>query len=412
MSVSTKLILRTSKSLSNGEHPIMLRITINRQSQFVTTKKSSNVTNWDEKTQCVLKAHTDYKTVNPLLKNITSKTDLYLLNAGEDETVVSFDDIKNIVLKLTSTDRDIKTKSLFGFFEDEIKRLKAQDRLGYAETYQSTLNCLKRFTEERDYAFVNIQLDFLRKFEAYLLGRNCAVTTRSVYFRTFRTLWKTAITDKICPEKHYPFKDFAFSKYNNPRTKKRAITKAQIDKIANEEIDPKQDALINSRNYFLFSFYCRGLNFTDLASLKWDNIKDGELNYFRAKTKEEFQFKLHPTAVQILDHYKNLEGNSDAGYIFPILYKRHATSLSIRDRKKKILKRVNKDIKELAKSVGIEKNVTTYVARHSYATALRVNGISKEMIGQSLGHEDTKTTDIYLDDIGDPVMDDLINSMI
>lgn len=66
----------------------------------------------------------------------------------------------------------------------------------------------------------------------------------------------------------------------------------------------------------------------------------------------------------------------------------------------------------MAKSVGIEKNVTTYVARHSYATALRVNGISKEMIGQSLGHEDTKTTDIYLDDIGDPVMDDLINSMI
>jgi integrase/recombinase XerD len=412
MSVSTKLILRTSKSLSNGEHPIMLRITINRQSQFVTTKKSSNVINWDEKMQCVQKTHMDYKTVNPLLKNITSKTDLYLLNAGEDETVVSFDDIKNIVLKLTSTDRDIKTKSLFGFFEDEIKRLKAQDRLGYAETYQSTLNCLKRFTEERDYAFVNIQLDFLRKFEAYLLGRNCAVTTRSVYFRTFRTLWKTAITDKICPEKHYPFKDFAFSKYNNPRTKKRAITKAQIDKIANEEIDPKQDALINSRNYFLFSFYCRGLNFTDLASLKWDNIKDGELNYFRAKTKEEFQFKLHPTAVQILDHYKNLEGNSDAGYIFPILYKRHTTSISIRDRKKKILKRVNKDIKELAKSVGIEKNVTTYVARHSYATALRVNGISKEMIGQSLGHEDTKTTDIYLDDIGDPVMDDLINSMI
>src|SRR5476651_912710 len=105
MSVSTKLILRTSKSLSNGEHPIMLRITINRQSQFVTTKKSSNVINWDEKMQCVQKTHMDYKTVNPLLKNITSKTDLYLLNAGEDETVVSFDDIKNIVLKLTSTDR-------------------------------------------------------------------------------------------------------------------------------------------------------------------------------------------------------------------------------------------------------------------------------------------------------------------
>lgn len=195
-------------------------------------------------------------------------------------------------LKLTNTDRDIKAKSLFSYFEAEIKRLKVEERLGYAETYQSALNCLKRFTEGKDYAFVNMQLAFLKKFEAYLLGRNCAVTTRSVYFRTFRTVWRIAISDKICPEKHYPFKDFAFSKYTNPRTKKRAITKAQIDKIV---------------------------------------------------------------AVQILDYYKNLEGNSDEGYIFPILYKRHATSLSIRDRKKKILKRVDKDIKELAKSVGIEK---------------------------------------------------------
>ena len=138
MSVSTKIILRTSKTLSNGEHPIMLRITINRQSLFITTKKSSSRENWDEKGQCVLKAHPDCKTVNPLLKNITSKTDLYLLNAGEDGTVVTFDDIKNIVLKLTSTDRGIKTQSLFSYFEDEIKRLKVQERLGYAETYQST----------------------------------------------------------------------------------------------------------------------------------------------------------------------------------------------------------------------------------------------------------------------------------
>lgn len=109
------------------------------------------------------------KQLIPLLKNINSKTDLYLLNAGEEENVVSFDNIKQIVLKLTSTDREIKTKSLFSFFEEEIKRLKSQDRLGYAETYQSTLNCIKRFTNEKDYAFINIQLDFLRKFEAHLI---------------------------------------------------------------------------------------------------------------------------------------------------------------------------------------------------------------------------------------------------
>jgi site-specific recombinase XerD len=412
MSISTKLILRYNKILSNDEHPIMLRITINRQSQFVTTKKSSSVENWDEKAQSVRKSHPDHRTINPLLKSINSKIDLILLNAGEEQGIVSFDDVKNIVLRMTVTDRDIKSQNLLEYFDTVINRLKEQDRLGYAETFDSTKKCLKRFTGNRDYPFLNIQLSFLNKFEGDLLKRNCAATTRSVYFRTFRTLWKMAIKDKVCPEKHYPFKDFSFAKYNNPRTKKRAITKPQIDLIADIKIGADQDTLINSRNYFLFSFYCRGLNFTDLAELKWGNICEGELSYTRAKTGEDFRFKLHDQALRIIEHYKNLDGNSDAGYIFPILYKRHDTPKAIRFRKQKILKRVNSDIKELAKSVGIERTVTTYVARHSYASILRSNGVSKEIIGQTMGHDSLKTTDIYLDDIGDPVLDALINAAL
>lgn len=139
---------------------------------------------------------------------------------------------------------------------------------------------------------------------------------------------------------------------------------------------------------------------------------DDELQYIRSKTKEEFRFKLHPSAIEILAYYKDLRGNSDAGYIFPILYKRHDTLQSIRYRKQKVRTRVNKDLQELGASLGIQKNLTTYVARHSYATTLRRNGVSKENIGRSLGHDSLKTTDIYLEDIGDPVLDDLINSTL
>lgn len=412
MSVSNKIILRTSKQLSNGECPIMLRITINRQSQFITIKKSATLEQWNERTQQVSKSHPEHQTINPLLRKISSKVDLYLLNAGENDSVVNFDDIKSIVLKLTNTNKEIKSFSLFSYFEQEIERLKEADRLGYAATYRSTLLSLQKFTGNKDYSFISISLDFLKKYEAYLIKRGNAITTRSVFFRTFRTLWKSAMMDKFCPENHYPFKNFAFSKYNNPRTKKRAITKAQITQIMEVKIDSKDDAKINSRNYFLFMFYCRGLNFTDLAGLKWENIVDGELQYTRAKTKEDFRFKMHPAAIEILEYYSRLDGNSDAGYIFPILYKRHNTAKAIRYRKQKVLKMVNDEIKALASSVGIEKPVTTYVARHSYATILRVSGVSKEIIGQSLGHDSLKTTQIYLDDIGDPVIDEMINSAI
>ncbi len=116
--------------------------------------------------------------------------------------------------------------------------------------------------------------------------------------------------------------------------------------------------------------------------------------------------------MRILDFYRSLRGNSDAGYIFPILYKRHDSIQSIRYRKQKIRTRVNKDLQELGATLGIQKTLTTYVARHSYATTLRRNGVSKENIGRSLGHDSLKTTDIYLEDIGDPILDELINSTL
>ncbi|TDE16334.1 site-specific integrase [Dyadobacter psychrotolerans] len=412
MAVSTKFILRTQSSSDESEFPIMLQIIIDRKNQLVSTKKYSKQENWLKREQTVSRSHPKCREINLLLKTISSEIDFHILSEGKKGIRPGFDEIKGIVRRLTGGNTEPEKKKLFQLFDEHIAHLSRQNRIGYSDTFKFTKNSLSTFMQEKDKDLQSINLAFLLKYEEYLISRGCAITTRSVYFRTFRTLWKHAIQNKFCPETHYPFKDFPFGKYNNPRTKKRAITMEQIEAIAQIEIDPKDDALINSRNYFLFSFYSRGINFTDLASLKWENIRDGELSYIRSKTKEEFRFKLHPTALQILDYYRNLEGNSDAGYIFPILYKRHSTLRSIRDRKQKIRTRVNKDLQQLGKSVDIEKNITTYVARHTYATALRRNGISKENIGRSLGHDSLKTTDIYLEDIGDPVLDDLINSTI
>ncbi len=98
---------------------------------------------------------------------------------------------------------------------------------------------------ETDLAFDDIDLNFIRKFEDWMIKKDIAVTTRSIDLRTFRTVWRNAIKEKHCKESHYPVKDFAFSKYNNPKTKKRAITPEQFKKIANLELD--DDKGINYR---------------------------------------------------------------------------------------------------------------------------------------------------------------------
>ncbi|MEN0094082.1 MAG: site-specific integrase [Pedobacter sp.] len=412
MSVSAKFVLKIKKEKgTDASFPIMLQIIIDRQLKFVSTKKESHIENWSAEAQQVSKSHLRAKEVNLLLKTISSDVDYHIMTCGKNDEPITFDDIKNIVKRLTGALERPKVKKLFEAFQSHHNYLISMERLGDAEIFKSTWNCLKKFTADKDIDFISIKLDFLKKYEDFLNLRNAATTTRSVYFRTFRRLWNVAIENGDCPKDHYPFKDFDFSKYNKPRTKKRAISKDQIQKIADLEISDN-DFQRNAKNYFMFSFYCRGLNFTDLASLRWENIIDGELSYTRAKTKEQFQFKLHPSAIEILNFYRSMEGNSDAGYVFPILYKRHNTPSSIRWRKKMVLRNLNKHIKELAKQVGIEKNLTSYVARHSFATALLRGGVDLEKIQQSLGHDDLQTTKIYLDDVGDPLFDDMINNAI
>lgn len=412
MSLSAKFIVKVKNSSDDSEHPIHLQIIINRKNQLVSTKKHTSLKDWDSKTQTVKKGHPQAQTINALLISIRSEIDYFILSAGRQNQAISFDDLKAIVRRLTGVQEKKPVQKLLGYFQQQVEGLKEKGRLGYAETFIHTHNSLKAFLNGKDIDLASINLEFIRRYEEYLVKRNCAVTTRSVYLRTFRTLWRNAMKDGVCAETHYPFKDFEFGKYNNPRTKKRAISKEQIDLLASINIDPEKDTYINSRNYFLFSFFCRGINFTDLASLKWENVRNNVLQYTRAKTKEEFIFSLHPKAVEIIEYYRNMEGNSDAGYIFPILYKRHKTLQSIRDRKKKVLARVNKNLKELAQQVGIEKDLTTYAARHSYATILRRKGFSNEDIGRSLGHDSIKTTKIYLEDIGDPLFDNAINESL
>lgn len=413
MSVSTKFILKIKKENPDTvAFPIMLQIIIDRKLSFVSTKKNCTRANWNGEQQLVKKADPNHKDINAVLSAISSDINFLILSSGKSGQIVTQDDIKTVVKRLTGAEKRPQTKKLFEVYEEHLEYLERMERLGDKATFKSSYNNLRAFTDNRDYDLLSIDVGFIRRYEDFLVLRKNAITTRSVYLRTFRRLWNVAIKSKYCPEEHYPFKEFSFSKYNNPRTKKRAIPKLQIDQIAALDIDENNDTLIDSRNFFILMFYTRGLNFTDMASLKWTDIGDGYLNYTRQKTKEQFQFKLHPVALEIIDYYRNLEGNSDAGYVFPILYKRHNSVKSIRDRKKKILKRINKDMKVLGRMAGIEKNLTTYVARHSFATALLRSGVDVTQIQQSLGHEDLATTRIYLEDVGDPLFDDVINNAI
>ena len=162
---------------------------------------------------------------------------------------------------------------------------------------------------------------------------------------------------------------------------------------------------------FLFSYYAGGMNFKDMTFLKWQNVSDGRLVYKRNKTKGYFNFKLSKEAIEILNYFKNNVLTENEDYVFHIINRHNLTDKQVRYRYKKCLRKFNKDLKFIAESIGIEKNLTSYVARHSFATHLKFNNVQESIIRQLMGHSSESVTKAYLQDFGSEVLDDAMDKL-
>lgn len=156
----------------------------------------------------------------------------------------------------------------------------------------------------------------------------------------------------------------------------------------------------DSRNYWLFSYFCYGMNFSDIAHLELVNIENNDdetlLTYRRLKTKKVIKLTLSNYALDILNIYQN--NNFGNKYAFPILNPEiHKTPKQIKTRIQTALKVVNCEMGDIARMLGIEKHITSYVARHSFATILKKENIGTAIISEMMGHSSESDTQIYLD---------------
>ncbi len=152
------------------------------------------------------------------------------------------------------------------------------------------------------------------------------------------------------------------------------------------------------------------MNFADMMKLEWKNVKGGNIYYTRSKTKGNFTIKILPPVQEILDYYhKNSLGTR---YVFPILLLDKLTPNQIENRKTKVLKNYNKDLKIIAELAKIEKSVTSYVARHSFANCLKQKGVATDIISESLGHQNMAITQAYLKELDTSVVNKAIEVLL
>ena len=406
MDATISVICYKSKTLSNGEHPLMLRIAQNGKSKYKSLKISVAAKHWDfdrnvPKPNCPSK---------DLINKIILKTKLEYQQkvlekkANEEEFTAS---------SLIHEQKDeIRAVTVDEFYKQLITELKEKGQIGNSYAYLSSYDNLKNFNKGRklNYTFSHIDIVFCKKFEDWMRRKGNKDTTISYQFRTLRAAFNRAITAKVVSKEKNPFSEFKLS-HLNTKTMKRALSKSDILKIMDTDCHDKSELSQLAHDLFCFSYLCGGISLVDMANLTPDNIIEGRLIYQRQKTHGSINLQLSDRALKIISKYSDYQ--KKAYYFFPILhYKRHITPMQKHNRVRKYCLHINHELKQLAKELNITANVTTYVARHSFATILKKSGVNIGIISQALGHQDIKTTQIYLSKFDNEQVDEAMKNLL
>lgn len=303
----------------------------------------------------------------------------------------------------------IRARTVGDFYTAIIDKHKKKGETGNARIYLDSYRSIKTFRDGKmNFVFSDITVRWLEKYEAWLREKDNKETTMSVLFRTLRSTYNKAIQAGAVDKKSYPFNAYKISKFDTS-TKKRAITKEDILSVMQADLSGKRQYRHFSRDLFVFSYLSGGISFADIAYLTAENISGNRLGYKRQKTDKKITLPLHPDAIEIISRY----ADNERGYLFPILDKReHKTPIQKHNRIHKVIGKVNDNLKTMGRELGLNVALTTYVARHSFATVLKRSGVNIAIISESLGHSDLATTQIYLDSFENSQIDEAMKNLL
>jgi integrase/recombinase XerD len=398
--VTTAIVLDTRVTKKDNTHPVKLRVTYNRKQKYYVIKGESYT-----EEQFAKISDQESRGINKekriKFNGIEERAIEVIDNELREFSFAGFEELYKRKNRSDSTIKDL--------FNDKIEELNKEGRFQTAMSYQASLNSFLAFDDH--FHFDKITPQYLKKYEKWMVEVETekkplkSYTTTSIYLRNLRHIINQAIIKSLFSANDYPFGKARNGKYQIPSSKsfKRALSMAEIKQLF--EYTPVNENEKIAKSYFIFSYLCNGMNMADIANLKWENIKGNHLTFLRQKTKnltvekKEINVYLLDEALQIIEDMGNrsIENNE---YVFPIYSNKMSHELRFK-RLKQHIQTTNKYLKRIGKKLGFEGDITTYWARHSYATILKRSGVSYEFIGEQFGHSSTKVTRNYLDTFED-----------
>ena len=399
MSTTVNVVCYKSKVLKNNELPLMIRVCKDRKMKYQSLGISILPKYWDFKankptSKCPNKEYIE-RLIAEKVKVYTDKV-IEFKSQEKEFTATSL---------MEKVNKPVKRKTVQEVFNQYIQELESANRLRYADMYKCTMHSLIKFNKHLDIPFSDMDTIWLKRYEVWLQSQGLAINTLGTRFRHLRVIYNFAIEEKIVKSEYYPFNSFKVSKLSQT-TAKRSIQKDEILSVLNYQGQTPLECL--AIDLFTFSYLAAGINFGDIARLTKDNILENRLIYIRKKTQKQIKVSLQEQAIKLIQKYSM----PDNPYLFPILSSFHKTEQQKVNRIHKIIAKVNKSLKEIGERLNIPIDLTTYVARHSFATVLKRSGVNTSLICEALGHSSERVTQIYLDSFGNDQMEDAMKNLL
>lgn len=383
-----------ASSVDMREGTLYYQIIHNRVARQINTGYKVYEFEWDANKghakleEAIDQSRKDYLvSLNSGIKNELAKIDHIIVKYDSTDSSYTADDI------VTAFNKSKQECGFLAFAKKQVLHWQKSGRAAASEKLQSAISSFSKFVKKDDLSFEDITTDLIEEYEGWLISRGVCMNTVSFYMRKLRSLYNIAV-EKGLTEGRQPFRH-AYTEID--KTVKRAISAEAISKII--EIDlSRRPKLDFARNIFLLSLSLRGMSFVDLCQLKKSDLKGGVLYYRRQKTRQLMQIRWEQPMQQLLDKL----GASDSIYLLPIITSDNG---DIRRQCSNVLHNVNRNLKKIGKMIKLEIPLTTYVARHSWASLAQSSDIPISDISEGLGHHSVSTTKIYLASLSSTAVD-------
>ncbi|WP_422860642.1 site-specific integrase [Flagellimonas sp. S174] len=392
-SFHTLFYIKKSKADKKGYANVYLRITVDGQRTEISINRKVPVEKWNSRAGRVKGVSQVAQEINSYINSLTAKLNRIHQNLIEDNTPISSLILKNIFLN-----NGKKTKMLMEIFDEhnsQMERLIGKEfALGTYKRYHTTRSHVAKYLNEEyhvsDIPISNVNLKFIKGFEYFLkTTKACNHNSALKYVNNFKKIVRIAVAnDWIAKDPFYNYK----AKFKT--VEREFLTKDELQRLIEKEIDG--DRLNVVRDMFLLCCFT-GLAYVDVQTLAPEEIHNDEKGGFyikskRIKTDTGFTIPLLPTAIAIIEKYKNHPKVVNKNCVIPVLSNQKS----------------NAYLKEIADRCNIKKNLTTHLARHTFATTVTLsNGVPIETVGKMLGHKNLRTTQHYAKIIDRKVMDDM-----